>query len=73
MKKTIVIIGAGPAGLSAGLEALENGLEVIIIEKNSLPGGKGASLKHGPFTVDYGPHVFHPSTQFFKNLIIIYV
>lgn len=72
MKKTIVIIGAGPAGLTAGLEALQKGLDVIILEKNSFPGGKGSSIKHGAFIVDYGPHVFHPSTSSLKNLIIKY-
>jgi protoporphyrinogen oxidase len=72
MKKTIVIIGTGPSGLTAALEALQNDLNVIILEKNSSPGGKGASIKHGDYTVDYGPHVFHPSTNSLKNLITKY-
>ncbi|HAT39086.1 NAD(P)-binding protein [Polynucleobacter necessarius] len=72
MKKTIVIIGAGPAGLMAGLEALQNDLNVIIIEKSSFPGGKGASIKWGDYLVDYGPHVFHPATESLKKLMIKY-
>lgn len=72
MKKTIVIIGAGPAGLMAGIAAIENNLNVIILEKNSFPGGKGASIKYNEYTVDYGPHVFHPATKSLKDVIIKY-
>ena len=35
----IVIIGAGAAGLSAGVEALDQGASVIVVEKMDLPGG----------------------------------
>lgn len=35
----VVIIGAGGAGLSAAIEAAENGAKVIVIEKASLAGG----------------------------------
>jgi protoporphyrinogen oxidase len=72
MKKTIVIIGSGPAGLMAGLAAFNKNLNVIILEKNSFPGGKGSSIKHKDYTVDYGPHVFHPSTKSLKDLITKY-
>ena len=72
MKKTILIIGSGPAGLMAGLEALNSGFNIIIIEKNSFPGGKASSNKYGDYTVDYGPHVFHPSTTTLKNLMVKY-
>ena len=36
----IVIIGAGPAGLSAGIEAAKAGCNVLIIDENSKPGGQ---------------------------------
>ena len=39
-KKTISIIGAGIAGLSAGIYALENGYDVTIYEKHSIVGGQ---------------------------------
>lgn len=35
----IVIIGAGGAGLSAAIEATNNGAKVIVVEKNSFMGG----------------------------------
>lgn len=39
MPEKILIIGAGPAGLSAGIHALQNGFEAVIYEKQQLPGG----------------------------------
>ncbi len=35
----IVVIGGGPAGLAAGLEAKKQGVRVLIIERESHPGG----------------------------------
>jgi phytoene dehydrogenase-like protein len=37
--KKIVIIGAGPAGLTAGIYARQAGFEVVVLEKHNLPGG----------------------------------
>lgn len=68
-KKTVVIIGAGPAGLSAADEALRQGFNVIILEKNSYSGGKASSKRYGDFIVDYGPHVFHPATNSIKKIV----
>ncbi len=39
-KREVVIIGAGPAGLSAGIEARKRGCEVTIIDENRKPGGQ---------------------------------
>lgn len=55
----MVIIGAGPAGLAAGLEAVGRGYRPVIVEKTDLIGGKGASGRRGDFIVDFGPHAFH--------------
>jgi len=38
--KTVLIIGAGPAGLTAALNAAENGCRVIVFEKQTQPGLK---------------------------------
>ena len=34
MEKTVVVIGAGPAGIMAASKASSNGNKVILIEKN---------------------------------------
>lgn len=36
----VIVIGMGPAGMMAGIKASENGNNVIIIEKNNIPGKK---------------------------------
>ena len=36
----ILIIGAGPAGLSAAIEAAKCGAEVLVVDENSKPGGQ---------------------------------
>ena len=36
----ILIIGAGPAGLSAGIAAARRGAKVLIIDENQRPGGQ---------------------------------
>ena len=36
----LIIVGAGPSGLSAGIEAAKRGLKVIIFDENEKPGGQ---------------------------------
>ncbi len=40
IKKEVVIIGGGPAGLSAAIEAAKNGAKVTLIDENSRAGGQ---------------------------------
>ena len=41
MKKAeLVVIGAGPAGIHAALQANEAGLDVVVIDSNPRPGGQ---------------------------------
>ncbi|MCL4415772.1 MAG: NAD(P)/FAD-dependent oxidoreductase, partial [Actinobacteria bacterium] len=40
MKTELAVIGAGPAGLSAAVEAAKNGVDVIVIDENKKPGGQ---------------------------------
>jgi thioredoxin reductase/Fe-S-cluster-containing hydrogenase component 2 len=36
----LIIVGAGPAGLSAAIEAAKHGLKVIVFDENAKPGGQ---------------------------------
>ncbi len=36
----VIIVGAGPAGLAAGLYAARDGYKALLLEKNGLPGGQ---------------------------------
>jgi phytoene dehydrogenase-like protein len=52
MPKKIVIIGAGIAGLSAGIYAKMNGYDAEIYEMHSQPGGLCTSWKRKNYTID---------------------
>ncbi len=56
MKKSIIIIGAGMGGLSAGIYARRNGYETTIFEQHYLPGGQCASYKRKGYTFDVCIH-----------------
>lgn len=43
----IVVVGGGPAGVAAAVAAAENGLKVILIERNSFLGGKATAAEVG--------------------------
>ncbi|KZL90291.1 FAD-dependent oxidoreductase [Clostridium magnum] len=36
----VIVVGAGPAGLSAAIEAAKRGLKVVVFDENSKPGGQ---------------------------------
>ena len=36
----LIIVGAGPSGLSAAIEAAKRGLDVIVFDENEKPGGQ---------------------------------
>ncbi len=59
MKKCI-IIGGGPAGLTAGYELLKksNEYEVIILEQNDVLGGISRTVKYNGHRMDIGGHRF---------------
>ncbi len=50
--KSIIIIGAGIAGLSAGIYARKNGYDATIYESHSLPGGMCTAWKRKGYTFE---------------------
>ena len=58
MGKKVIIIGAGITGLTAGMELVKKNYDVVIIEKESKPGGLAQSKKFSDAIFDYGPHAF---------------
>ncbi|MBS1610918.1 MAG: phytoene desaturase [Bacteroidetes bacterium] len=55
MQKSVIVIGSGFSGLSAASFMAKAGWKVIVIEKNSTPGGRAKQLKQDGFTFDMGP------------------
>ena len=56
MQKSIIIIGAGLAGLSTGCYAQMNGYSTQIFEHHTGPGGVAAAWKRRDYTIDGGIH-----------------
>lgn len=50
-----VVIGAGFAGLAAAIRLADKGLSVVVIEKNSMSGGRARIFQEQGFTFDMGP------------------
>ena len=55
-EKSLIIIGAGLAGLSAGCYAQMNGYQCQIFEHHTKPGGVAATWKRKDYTIDGGIH-----------------
>ena len=58
-KPRVVVLGAGPAGMSAAWRLSERGVPVTVLERDGAVGGMGKTIKLGDYYVDYGPHTFH--------------
>lgn len=66
----VVIIGAGPAGLSVAYELIENNsnLRPIIIEKLPCVGGISRTVYSGNLGVDIGGHRLHTDNEYVKSI-----
>ena len=49
----LVVLGGGPAGVCAAIEAARNGVRVLLIEGNGMLGGMATSALVGPFMTNY--------------------
>src|SRR3989338_1368768 len=58
-QKPVVILGGGPAGLSAAYYLTGRHRDSFVFEKESIVGGLARTLKFGKFYTDIGPHVFY--------------
>jgi len=56
--KRVVVIGAGIGGLVSALELASQGVEVLVLERASQPGGKMRQVALGGAAMDAGPTVF---------------
>jgi phytoene desaturase len=54
-KKHIIIIGAGPGGLTSAMILANKGYRVTILEKKDRVGGRNAALTLGEYTFELGP------------------
>ena len=74
MKKTVIIIGAGPAGLTSALLLAREGHRVIVYESDAeYVGGLSRTVEHKGFRFDIGGHRFYTKekvvSDFWKSIL----
>lgn len=55
MRRKVLIVGAGPGGLTAGMILAAKGFDVEVFEKDARVGGRNQAIELGPFKFDTGP------------------
>lgn len=70
---SVVIVGAGPAGLSAAQELAQNDVRAIVFEKHALVGGIARTEEYKGYRFDIGGHRFYTKVaevqQFWQTLL----
>ena len=68
MKKKVVVIGAGPAGLTAAFELLkQKNIQPVILEQSDFIGGISATMNHHGNRMDMGGHRFFSKSEVVMN------
>ncbi len=68
-KNTVIVIGAGPTGLSTALQLVRRGYKAIVLEKEGIVGGHGGTKEVQGYLVDDGPHKLYPQVPCAMPLI----
>src|SRR5260370_16884162 len=65
----VVIIGAGPAGLTAGYELAKSGRRIVVLEQDpEYVGGLARTVQYQGFRFDIGGHRFFSKNQEIESL-----
>ncbi|HKW59700.1 MAG TPA: NAD(P)/FAD-dependent oxidoreductase [Candidatus Dormibacteraeota bacterium] len=68
-RKHVVIMGAGPAGLTAAYELLKRGLPVTVVERDPKQvGGLARTVEHRGYRFDIGGHRFFSKNEEVEDL-----
>lgn len=70
MKRNVIVIGGGVAGLAAGALLARGGVSVAVLEKGNQAGGRANCHEDQGFTLNYGPHaMYRPDTGFLARVL----
>jgi protoporphyrinogen oxidase len=58
LQKTVTVLGAGPAGLTAAYELIRLGIPSVVLEADSVVGGISRTAEYKGFLFDIGGHRF---------------
>jgi protoporphyrinogen oxidase len=64
----VIVIGAGPAGLTAALQLAELGVPVLVVEANPRVGGLAQTVEYKGFRFDLGGHRFFTKVPAVREL-----
>lgn len=64
----VVIVGAGPAGLTAAYQLVKEGSRPLVVEKNHLVGGIARTEQHHGYRYDIGGHRFFTKVPVVEQL-----
>ena len=64
----VVVIGAGPAGLTAALQLAERGTPVVVVEANTSVGGLARTVEYKGYRFDIGGHRFYTKVAAVRDL-----
>ena len=64
----VVILGAGPAGLTAAYELCRLGAPSIVLEQDSVVGGLARTVEHNGYLFDIGGHRFFTKVPLIENI-----
>jgi protoporphyrinogen oxidase len=67
-QRPVVVIGAGPAGLTAALQLAQLGVPVLVVEANPRVGGLAQTIEYKGFRFDIGGHRFYTKVPAVRDL-----
>ena len=65
----VIVIGGGIAGLTCAYQLKLAGLDAVVLEAQSTPGGNAQSHLSGDFLYEHGPHTFPASADAIFSLV----
>ena len=65
---SVVILGAGPAGLTAAYELSDLGIPCVILERDAVVGGLARTVEHNGFRFDIGGHRFYTKLSLIQQI-----
>lgn len=67
--KKVIILGAGPTGLSAGYQLTKKGVETVVLEKENYVGGISRTVVKNGYRFDLGGHRFFTKNDEIINFV----